>query len=252
MKNTDLMNDKNPAAASPWKIVEKLREIKGISKKTLADKLQINYSYLVDLLNGRYLSKIDNEKINTLSEILEIPVDDLLKALSGGEKTDKPTQTKPPTSESECPKKEAADTQLPLITHSSESVIPDITGFIKMVKGKSETYSGHLGRLNGGLSANYNATAYLKNNVFALKLEDDSLFPPFAPGTIFLVNKNKFPSLNEIVFVVLRDGRSWLREWSKEDDEGIILKPYNPKYEYLQILTKDIIAMWTISGIELP
>jgi len=248
MKNTDLVNGKNPPSASPWIIVKKWREIKGIQKKILADKLRINYSYLVDLLNGRYPSKIDNEKINALAEILGIPVNDLLKLLSGDEKTAVSAQAKPLTIGTEPPKEPVSHSQIPLINHSSESVIPNITDFIKMAKGESETYSG----LNDGPAGHFTPNTHLKNDVFAVKLKDDSMFPPFARETVFLINKTKFPSLNEIVLVVLRDGRSWLREWTKEDNDEIILKPYNPKYEYLQILTKDIIAMWTVSGIELP
>ncbi|MEK7448091.1 MAG: helix-turn-helix transcriptional regulator, partial [Planctomycetota bacterium] len=67
----------------PWQIIESLRIKKGVSKKILAERLGINYSYLVDLLNGRYPSKIDNQKLQIISEVFEIPIVEIISELSG-------------------------------------------------------------------------------------------------------------------------------------------------------------------------
>lgn len=253
MANTSFSEEEHLPSEFPWVLIEKLRQMKGISKKDIASKLQLNYSYLVDLLNGRYPSKIDNQKIQTLSEILNIPINELLSYLTNKnipDLADKPDTNDVKIKLPQEPLSSPSDSRdiiigyparkIPLIEHNSEERIPDFARFINSTKGE----------INQKISEYYNP-AYLNNSdILAIKLQDDSMFPPFSPRTIFMFHKKSPPKLNEIVFIVIGDNRAWVREWHATEGSDLIFKPYNPKYDYLQINSKDIIASYPMISME--
>jgi len=206
----------------PWVAVEKIRERKDVAKKDLAFRLGINYNYLVDLLNGRYPSKIDNRRLAILSEIFQMPVEEIIHQISG--KVDKPVEV---ASLQSAPKEwpasaDAGAKQMEVITIRSGEVVKEL--------GEKKSCP----------------------NNFKIKLDDDSMYPPCPRGSIFVIASLKQPDLNNLVLTVIRDGRAWVGELLRRESERIILKPYNPTYDYLQIAREDIILISPVSQVELP
>ncbi|MFH1230191.1 MAG: helix-turn-helix transcriptional regulator, partial [Planctomycetota bacterium] len=214
---------------SPWQIIEKLRIKKGTSKKIIAERLQINYNYLVDLLNGRYQSKIDDDKLRTISEVLDIPVHNLLDELHGiitdnsvtvaepvKEKTSgssfktirfpiqsesiklldkKPGIPKTPESKTETTEISPIG-KTPLFRIVSGSKIDDCFNqpelwqqknlefvYVPSLKDTPDKSVGHQPLGSQGILP---ATV-------AIKLEDNSLFPPCLAGSIFIIDASKKP-----------------------------------------------------------
>lgn len=245
MKNTDSSHKET----SVWSIIEKIRDERGIPKKTLAERLGINYSYLVDLLNGRYTSKIDSHKIQILSDVFRISTNKLLKFLNTKNDTGDVHSFLGDTEPGFSPKPELQNPELPaifptasrinLIRHKSEAVITPVSklmGFPQSFPDKEE----------------YNLKYSNNPNIMAIKLEDDSMHPPFPAGTIFFVDTNRKATLKNLVFTIIQDGRSWFREWYYTlDTKEIILKAYNPSYDYIQILIEDIVKMYPMVGMEI-
>lgn len=202
-------------AKHPWTVVDKIRQRKNVSKKALAKSLGINYSYLVDLLNGRYPSKIDNRKLTILAEVFQVPIEEIIGELSG-----KPTVPLPVVGK---PQPLPQEDKIGVITIRSGEVVKELLE-------------------NPNLKS---------QETFRIKLDDDSMFPPCSRGSIFVVTPLKSPQVNNLTLVIIRDGRTWLGELDQSDKEWIILKLYNPDYESLQIERKDISLMYPVSRVEL-
>lgn len=228
-----------PAKTShPWTVIERLRSKKGVSKKVLAERLGINYSYLVDLLNGRYPSKIDNRKLSILAEVFEMPIEDLLGELSG--KSVKPSEPEVPTQqevvEKVVPVPPVQAVRVPIISMLSGEVVKLLLEE-KTIK-ESEEQSSLPAHLN-------------QPDTFGIRLQDDSMLPPFAKGSIFVVSPEPSVQVNHLVLTTIRDGRTWVRELWKMDEQWVILKPYNEAYDHLQIERKDITLMYSVVLVEL-
>lgn len=247
MKNTD----SSKKESSAWIIIEKIREERGIPKKTLAERLDINYSYLVDLLNGRYSSGIDSHKIQILSDVFRISTNKLLKFLNTkNEPIDISSflgDTRPDVTSGqavgrvggELPDVFPPPSRVNLIRHKSEAIIAPASKLM----GFPQSFSG----------AEEYSLKYTHNpGIIAIKLEDDSMHPPFPAGTIFFVDTSRKAALKNLVFTIIQDGRSWFREWYYTlDTKEIILKAYNPSYDYVQILIEDIVKMYPMVGMEI-
>lgn len=203
----------------PWCRVEKLRAEKNISKKALAERLQLNYSYLVDLLNGHYHGKIDSDKLAALADIFQMPLESLLKEVSP-ESISQAAPSAPPQPEPPPP------------------AAPEITD-----------------HLSGETLALLTNPPYPPE--LALRLMDDSMSPPFLKGTVFitdtgLTNPAQPPAIGRLVVAAIRNGCIWIRELYKIDDEWVLLKPYNKACEYLQVARQDIIILTPVISIRLP
>ena len=60
--------------------IKKHRELKGLRQQDLADKLSINLRSYQNLENGG--TKLDLERLEQIAEVLETPIEDLLKPAS--------------------------------------------------------------------------------------------------------------------------------------------------------------------------
>jgi transcriptional regulator with XRE-family HTH domain len=254
MKNTDSSNKE----ASAWAIIEKIRDERGIPKKTLAERLGINYSYLVDLLNGRYTSKIDSHKIQILSDVFRISTNKLLKFLNAKNNManipDFLGDTRPDVTSGQA---EAVIYSKPELQNPELPAAFPVASRINLIRHKSEAVITPASKLMGFPQSFPNTEEYsLKctNNpdIIAIKLDDDSMHPPFPVGTIFFVDTRRKAALKNLVFTIIQDGRSWFREWYYTlDTKEIILKAYNPGYDYIQILIEDIVKMYPMVGMEI-
>lgn len=261
MKNPNF-SPESQGIEHPWIIIERLRQRQGVTKKTLAERLQINYSYLVDLLNGRYQSKIDSKKVQIISDILHIPLDELLNRLHQpaepiSEPSPKPiepiTETIPPqiptVTESKPPAFPPLQTfRVPLIKYHSDEKVPDFNGFVKYMQGEEKHFESADGNYQ---TPPYASAGETGQPIVAIKLEDDSMFPPFPAGSTFLVNLKKVAHINELVLVVIKDGRMWLREWREVKESNLVLKSYNSNYEYLQIALTDVLTISPVISVEI-
>ena len=238
---------------SPWQVIEKLRANNGIPKKTLADKLQINYNYLVDLLNGRYQTNIDDEKIRIISDILDIPVNKLLDELHHihPDATSGPSGTaaleKSPTSAPQ-PPAETPPTPLDKIP-----VFRIISGSkIDPAFNQSLLWAQKEKELEFLYAPSFEPTPGKSPVKIAIKLEDNSLFPPCLAGSAFIVDTEGKPRPGDIVFVVLQNYRAWIIELNKMDslpEEKFIFRPYNTDYESIMIARKDILYIYPVVWI---
>ncbi|MDI6733660.1 MAG: S24 family peptidase, partial [Planctomycetota bacterium] len=90
------------------------------------------------------------------------------------------------------------------------------------------------------------------NNI-AVKLEDNSLFPPCVSGTIFITETPRKPKPGDIVLVVIRNYRSWMRELNKIESVGgremFTFRPYNNDYESIKVASDDIVALYSVDVI---
>jgi transcriptional regulator with XRE-family HTH domain len=236
---------------SPWQVIEKLRAINGIPKKTLADKLQINYNYLVDLLNGRYQSNIDDEKIRIISSVLDIPVNRLLDELHNIHPADiaapsttlEKAPTPAPAPPGETPP--ALLDKIPVFRIISGSKIdPAFNQTLLWAQKEKELefiYAPALEPMTG------------KSPVrIGIKLEDNSLFPPCLAGSAFIVDTEGKPRPGDIVLAVLQNYRAWIIELNKMDslpEEKFIFRPYNADYESIMIARKDILYIYPVVWI---
>lgn len=220
---------------SPWTIIDSLRAKKGISKKHLAEKLDFSYGYLVDLLNGRYPSKIDNQTLETLAQVLEIPLEQLvLEVVTPARQFPAETKTGPTGSLT----KATPESLIPIIPLNSGTLLGQLTD----AGLEAEEVTGYLHRIPE-LKANY---------AFAIKLQDESMSPPCRKGTIFVVNPQQSASINEIVLVILKNGRGWLGELKQQDLTQILLKPYNPKYTTITLENKEIAFIYPTIWLLFP
>lgn len=207
----------------PWCRIETIRAARNISKKLLAERLKVNYSYLVDLLNGRYHSKIDSEKLTVLAETLQMPLEALIKEISPATTTlpiDAPPETTLP------PEPPPMPAEPKIIDHSSGETLDFI--------------------LTQPLPA-----------PITLKLMDDSMSPPFTKGSLFTVTLASdkpadLPPPGSLVVTIIRNGCAWIRELNQLDNEWIMLKPYNKNWEYLQVARKDIVFVVPVQSIRFP
>ncbi len=233
---------------SPWQVIEKLRANNGIPKKTLADKLQINYNYLVDLLNGRYQTNIDDEKIRIISAVLDIPVNKLMDELHN---IHPDTITAPPAGLEKTPTSapqppvEAPLGKIPVFRIISGSKIdPAFNQTLLWAQKEKEMeflYAPCLEPTSGESTVR-----------IAIKLEDNSLFPPCLAGSAFIVDTEGKPRPGDIVLVVLQNYRAWIIELNKTDslpEEKFIFRPYNADYESIMIARKDIICIYPVVWI---
>lgn len=224
-------NTGNRTKDYPWTIIESLRAQKGISKKLLAEKSGFSYGYLVDLLNGRYPSKIDNQTMGTLAQVLEIPLESLVvKVLTLTERNQAgetvPVTTKP------------GETLIPIILLNSGTLLGQLTD-----EGlKAEDSAGYLNRIPE-LKAPY---------AFGIKLQDESMSPPCRKGTVFVVNPQQNASVNELVLVILENGRGWLGELKEHTPTQILLKLYNPKYTPITLENQEIAFIYPVIWLLFP
>ncbi|MBI5778822.1 MAG: LexA family transcriptional regulator [Planctomycetes bacterium] len=234
---------------SPWQVIEKLRAAKGIPKKALADKLQINYNYLVDLLNGRYQSNIDDEKIRIISSVLDIPINNLLDELHDIH----PNDTAPAALEKApmpAPPPPAEPPQAPLVKIpvfriiSGSKIDPFFNQSLLWAQKEKE-----MEFLCGPLVEPALGEPPIR---IAVKLEDNSLFPPCLAGSAFIVDTQIKPRIGDIVLAVLQNYRAWIIELNKMDslpEEKFIFRPYNADYEPIMIARKDVLAIYPVVWI---
>ncbi len=78
------------------------------------------------------------------------------------------------------------------------------------------------------------------------------MLPPCRKGTIFVVNPQQSASINEIVLVILKNGRGWLGELKQQDLTQILLKPYNPKYTTITLENKEIAFIYPTIWLLFP
>jgi len=251
---------------SPWQIIEKLRRKKGIPKKILAEKLQINYNYLVDLLNGRYQSKIDDDKLRTISIVLDLPIHNLLDELHGvttpdgarfsevvpsgippvgktpvfrivsGSKIDPAFNQPEPEGTADGLAKGEALSELWAQKNLEFAYVPSLR----------ETPDKPISFQPLGKQGILPATV-------AIKLEDNSLFPPCLAGSIFIIDTTKKPRIGDIVLVVLQNYRAWVIELNKidstPDKEKVFFRAYNSDFEPIMVNRKDIIFLFPVIWI---
>lgn len=227
---------------SPWQVVEKLRANKGISKKLLADKLQINYNYLVDLLNGRYQTNVDDEKIRIISSTLDIPIKHLLDELHDIHHED-------PVSATDMPEKKLEpETQL------------DKIPVFRIISGSKIDASFNQSRLwaQKGNDLEFIYAPTFKSGPdnpaakIAIKLEDHSLFPPCPSGSTFIVDTTNQPRTGNIVLVVLKNYRAWIIEMKNADsppDGKFIFRPYHNDYETITLTRPDVLCIYPVIWI---
>ena len=238
---------------SPWQVIEKLRAINGIPKKTLADKLQINYNYLVDLLNGRYQSNIDDEKIRIISSVFDIPVNKLMDEIHNIHTADTPRpdetaasgKTPTPAPQPPAAPPPAPPGKIPVFRIISGSKIdPAFNQTLLWAQKEPEMEF---------LYAPCLETTPEKSPVrIAIKLEDNSLFPPCLAGSVFIVDTDSKPRIGDIVLAVLQNYRAWIIELNKIDslpEEKFIFRPYNTDYEPIMIARKDILSIYPVVWI---
>jgi len=235
---------------SPWQVIEKLRANKGIPKKALADKLQINYNYLVDLLNGRYQTNVDDEKIRIISSALDIPINNLLDELHNIHPDD---ITAPPTAleKTQAPAPPPVETppaplvKIPVFRIISGSKIdPFFNQSLLWAQKEKEMEFLYAPCLEPAMGA-----SPIK---IAVKLEDNSLFPPCLAGSAFIVDTEGKPRIGDIVLAVLQNYRAWVIELNKMDslpEEKFIFRPYNADYESIMIARKDVLAIYPVVWI---
>lgn len=89
----------------------------------------------------------------------------------------------------------------------------------------------------------FNADDYIYSdikgrNLFALKVQNDSMEPIFHQGDIIIINPNLTPESGDYVIVRLKDEGEVTFKKLVIKDRLVILKPLNPKYEDI-ILDKD-------------
>ncbi|MCK5578608.1 MAG: helix-turn-helix transcriptional regulator [Planctomycetes bacterium] len=285
----------------PWQIIESLRAQRKISKKKLAKKLGINYSYMVDLLNGRYPSKIATRKLQIVSEVLDVPMVDLLSELSGTRKKSKEksgykltppsgvTGPKKHTStlpESELSIQEAGQTwgqarddrsTIGLTRQPTSPVTPD-SGLqlpvIPHAQGQGINLPPEAGEAVGtligyrlGLTSTEPDTpqfldqkeiqwipappGFSDQKGLALSITNDSLFPPFSPGSIFVISPGQKARPGDIVLAMTRDYRAWIMELQKMDADSIVLRPYHPERESILIEQRDIILIYPVVWVKM-
>lgn len=193
----------------PWQIIEELRVKSDLSKKLLADKLQINYNYLVDLLNGRYPGKIDNDKLRILSEIFRMSVNDLIELLHQEDEAGLGS----------------AGTGLPLFPVTSGQVNTPL---------RDKVPAGYTPRTPGVSDP----------NAFAVQIKDNSLFPPCQQDSIFVISPSKEPRLGDIVLVTLKDYRVWLLELNQIDKNIVTMRFYNANYKPIMLKMPDIVSAY--------
>ena len=238
---------------SPWQVVEKLRANNGIPKKTLADKLQINYNYLVDLLNGRYQSNIDDDKIRIISSVLDIPVDKLMDEIHHihHDDTARPAEpvaaekTPDPMPQAPAAPPSAPPVKIPVFRIISGSKIdPSFNQNLLWDQKEQEMEFIHAPCLEPNAE---------KSPVrIAIKLEDNSLFPPCLAGSVFIVDTEAKPRIGDIVLAVLQNYRAWIIELNKMDsqpDEKFIFRPYSSDYESIMIARKDVLFIYPVIWI---
>jgi transcriptional regulator with XRE-family HTH domain len=204
------MTENTPS--SPWLIIEQLRAKHDISKKLLADKLQINYNYLVDLLNGRYQSNIDNQKLRVLAEIFQMSMADLIKLIHADEDG-------------------AAGVQMPLYPLVS-------------------------GEANAALATKQPAEwlappSPATSDAFAVRIKDDTLFPPCHPDSVFVISPHQEPRLGDLVLITLKDHRCWLLELNRVENDMAVLRYYNARYQHIMVPLKDILSVYPVTAIHL-
>lgn len=227
----------------PWTVIERLRQKQGVSKKALAERLGINYSYLVDLLNGRYPSKIDNRKLSILAEVFGMSGEVLLGEISGTPV--QPTMVESPTAQQVTEPVRAAvqRVEVPVISIRSGEVVKSLLED-KTIK-ESDLSAGQAGD-------RFSLSTHLaRPGAFGIRLQDDSMRPPFSKGSIFVVNPEHSVQVNNLVLTTIKDGRTWVRELWRMDEEWITLKPYNEAYDHLQIERKDITLMYPVIVVEI-
>lgn len=198
---------------SPWLIIEQLRKKHDISKKLLADKLQINYNYLVDLLNGRYQSNIDSQKLPVLAEIFQVSMADLIKLLHADEN-------------------DISRSQMPLYALSAGETNSAIVS-----KQPAEWFGAQ--------------TDAAGPDAFAVRIKDDTLFPPCHPETIFVISPHKEPRLGDLVLITLKDHRCWLLELNRVENDMAVLRYYNARYQPIMVPLKDILSAYSVIAVYL-
>jgi transcriptional regulator with XRE-family HTH domain len=271
---------------SVWEIVEKLREKKGISKKILSDKLKMNYNYLVDLLNGRYHTKIDNEAMQSISTALKIPLNKLLEAFQGADIDTilLPEQIPPPPQEtltqSPITKEDKPITEEPITTPyaptpslrggspcgaSISKIVPlgTRTPLFRIISGskidlsfnRPELWQSEIVSGNEFISLPSHSAEVgqdiAQHEVIAVQLEDYSLFPPCLSGSIFIVSLKNEPRIGDLVLLVLRNYRAWIIELNKMETDTVTFRPYNTTYEAIMVAQPDILGMYPIIWIKL-
>ncbi|MFH1228222.1 MAG: LexA family transcriptional regulator [Planctomycetota bacterium] len=204
---------------SPWLAIEQLREKHNIPKKTLADKLQVNYNYLVDLLNGRYSAKIDNQKLRVLAEIFNIPINELMDLFHPDNTTG--------LSQTVC---QSGNIPLYILNQGQPS---------KPLADKQPQEWFRTGPDTYGPDA------------YALRIGDDSLFPPCRPGSVFIVSPSKEPNLGDLILVTISDQRCWLLELNRISNDMLTLRYYNARYQPVMISLKDIKSINVVVSIHL-
>lgn len=221
----------------PWEIVEDLRIKSGIPKKVLAEKLQINYSYLVDLLNGRYPSKIDNDKLRTISELFQISIQELMNLIhQEGEDPDsaQPAQGGP----AEVMARIGAPTNLPVFPMASGIPLNSLFGNAEWRQTQAPE--------------NIPAVPGLTDpETFGIRLQDDSLYPPCPDGSLFIISPQKHPRIGDVVLITLSDHRTWLAELNRIENETAILRPYNPKFDPISVMEKDVLWIYPVVWIKI-
>ncbi len=76
-------------------------------------------------------------------------------------------------------------------------------------------------------------------NLFALRVENDSMEPVFHPGDIIIINPNIEPNNGDYVIVRLKDPGEVTFKKLLLKDELVILRPLNPRYEDIILSRKE-------------
>lgn len=211
----------------PWVVIESLRARKGISKKTLSEKLGFSYGYLVDLLNGRYSSKIDNQSLEIISEVLGIPLEHLVLQVITPEGTSK-----------EKSGVASQESRIPLIPLNSGTHLGALTeeGL------RTEELDGYLTRLPE-LSDPY---------AFGIRLWDEAMRPPCPKGSVFVVSPQQSAQIGVIVLIILTDGRAWVGELKEHTPTQSVLRFYNPNYALVTLAEHEIAFIYPVVWLLFP
>ena len=214
---------------TPWGIIENIRRQKGVSKKVLAQGLKMSYGYLVDLLNGRYPSKINNQKLGILAEILQVPIEELLSAITQPREVSHPLPA-PSTPSAPTP---AVST-------------PGILSILSFKSGEGMGTLTESGLISDRLETSLPALPNLGDpQAFGIKLHDDSMYPPYQSGSIFILRPSQSPQIGNLILAVTKDLRGWLGELSIHE-KYLVVKPNNSSCAPVKISKEDITFIYPV------
>lgn len=105
--------------------------------------------------------------------------------------------------------------------------------------------------VHGGQSLNYMVQEQIegyyyaygldnRNNVYALKVQGDSMLPTIAPNDLILVDMDAQVTNNSIVVIRTKDGKQYIKRYKTLQNGYILLMSDNSNYEPIALQEKDI------------